>query len=1125
MSFRFLCVCILLSSCSWLNTQPKSPPALNPPSLDLRCLAETPNLLSELFSGKPERSPALFLCLDRTLAAFATHTTGISPESYSTADIRAFANRYLPVSHTVSIGFAKSIFEMKQILIGGKSDQIQKSEIKTLRNRLSRMGSLLIPVAVHLPVLMRPASETAEARRNAAPALSAFLDGISELLSESPNPLPWQALANFLKQLEAFTEKDDRSILPFIIEQIPIFQNLKILLVGGEERVIEKHKWSPILRSISHFYGTLLMTRSPLELFEQLGLEIESTPAEQSRAATRLTGLLKTLILDSSLRSLPMIKVFSDGYGKALLFSAIVFPESKGSLALKPLLETPALRRLTARIVTEFARLRESADFARRIQMLADESATLFEQAALASDGSAPTLDLRAVLDFYDEIECMLDPSANPRQIRNALLVVQKAVPILIGRDPNSLTPKELRSFLQKTVDLIGLWKERPEKQETEILSVVVAVLNRAPRPTVITLLELQSLIEAARSWFHGFEWALLLRKMTEGLRLKSVILGGSVESLSGRELDQLAYLTQSFRREDSTGNTLLSLSNLLRNRGLRACSLRTLIESTEPLLNDRLRAWLLDSNGYPRLKWLSAWKRWSVGGDPDWILPSEFADFARLAGQVIESIPSGWKPGVNSETARAISRVLMVFRESARGGTPLRILHSLLRESLQLHSNRIRDDSIDRFLIGIHTRMLRGLKTPKPESLEGLIFNSTDWDPLIQISTRIASDLEFIEKIFSGRTVLPRRVLQEQLGGSELSPALIAPPLGTDPIQISAEESLQKASLYRLISLIFNRYDLTARGSLSSPGLNEESLHDLLTDINALAFDLELTWGESSARVSAPIRRKTIDLLTLRANGDGLVDPLEALEFLLLAQIGKNLLERSLAKLTPICFPGSPRVEIQGIPGDCLRTHFWKREFLEAIYFPEIPGFAQEIHRIDQDRFLNLLGDLWRSATTRLTNPTGMPPEGTVLVSRSDFESLVAVPLFLENLLVRFDSNQDGQLVFSEAMRALPIFCREIQTNAGPRIRGSCDPGGNPDQIEAIFGHLLYRQRPPRKIRSEDSLWRRLRATRELFSWFRQWNQLDRNPEVRDIAPPNLKRADLLRIISRLSEDRGPDD
>jgi len=107
---------------------------------------------------------------------------------------------------------------MKQILIGGKSDQIQKSEIKTLRNRLSRMGSLLILVAVRLPVLMRATSETAEARRKAAPALGAFLDGISELLSASPNPLPWQALANFLKQLEAFTEKDDRSILPFIIE-------------------------------------------------------------------------------------------------------------------------------------------------------------------------------------------------------------------------------------------------------------------------------------------------------------------------------------------------------------------------------------------------------------------------------------------------------------------------------------------------------------------------------------------------------------------------------------------------------------------------------------------------------------------------------------------------------------------------------------------------------------------------------------------------------------------------------------------------------------------------------------------------------------------------------------------
>lgn len=254
------------------------------------------------------------------------------------------------------------------------------------------------------------------------------------------------------------------------------------------------------------------------------------------------------------------------------------------------------------------------------------------------------------------------------------------------------------------------------------------------------------------------------------------------------------------------------------------------------------------------------------------------------------------------------------------------------------------------------------------------------------------------------------------------------------------------------------------------------------------------------------------MDLFTSPANGNHRVEPAEATDFLILARAGRKILDHAAREILPRCLPGVPEANITGITLQCLNKHFFHSKALETLYGRSLPFFLQEI----RDREKEGLAVLQKAMIA------SVEPARPDLLDRSEFESLLALPVFLENLFLRYDRNFDGRLVFSEAMTAFPVFCEEIKIAAGKGLRGSCEAGANPGQIEAVFGYLLFRKTRPRGIRSEDSLWARYLSARDLFGWFRFWNQLDQSPEVRDALPPALSRIDLLEIMSTVSNSPG---
>jgi hypothetical protein len=225
----------------------------------------------------------------------------------------------------------------------------------------------------------------------------------------------------------------------------------------------------------------------------------------------------------------------------------------------------------------------------------------------------------------------------------------------------------------------------------------------------------------------------------------------------------------------------------------------------------------------------------------------------------------------------------------------------------------------------------------------------------------------------------------------------------------------------------------------------------------------------------------------------------------------GKSVLSDVEADLYPKCHPEIQNPElVSEVPIACLTRVYFQKESFSRIYGEVAPELVKQLESWDLEGMDSFRKSMLNSILPGWTENGSFP--------RSQLESLVSVPHYTENLFQRFDSNRDNILVFSEIMKGFPIFCREIKKAAGSLVSGSCEPGESPGRIEAIFGYLIFHGVPPRGVRPGDSLWQKILAIKEIYSWYRTWRKLDRNPAVRDVNPPQIDRKDILKIMSNLA-------
>ncbi len=1153
MRFRVLILLPLLAaaaSCGWIRNDPKTQKGFQNEKLDLSCLQKIPENLNALFTGTLEDSAGdgarlqqIFPCVNHALGVFGTMTRGSTPDAYSSSDLQSFANRNLPPENPISDSFIRSIFVLKQSILGGTERTITKDELKSLQSRVLRFGDLIAPLAPHLRILMKPADASLEMRTAAGTALGVFVRGLPEVLADSRNPLEWKELGTFLEELEKFISrrngKTPETVLALVREQLPVLQYSKLLLVGGSESAIEAAKWKPIFNSIANLYGAFLITQKPSEILDQTWIEVESTEPEQARAVQKLIETLQSLSANEQLTTRPIVLQFSDGFAKALFVNSLLFPRTRGSLALRQFFGNAELRKTAGRLAEQALKLDPNHLTPKVLAPLVRDLIEVIRLAAVSDSGwdqRVSTLSLTRTSQYLDELDPMLQDKTLKVQFQKYLPLIKEVLPFLVGNDGETLRPRQVAGIIGKGFDFYATWDPQSTDPMNQKLGDTLEILVRAPSFEEVSVTQIKGLLARLEETLREMspatvmDWNLIRSYLDRGMKLKATFFRTPETKISIREVRDAAMLFEPLRWGKSMTDSMFMVSDLLLNTSIPNAPIAEVISAVNSFLPKEYQTETLGLT----LDLIRLVKPVAVGGNRDSFSRQDYSVIARLGGNILrdvypryQELGSGFKPGVDSKTFDLVHLGLRAFADSRAGEIRLTDLKALIREGLRRVKLFPQEPTIDKFLSGFHTRVLKRMKSPKPKSLEGLGFGGRDLGPFIALTARIRDELAPLEASFPSPET---EVHRDELIGRLRSPSAQKILRNIQPVLFGKEHRLRypragevlnqfnlydvsfKFMVFQVVEMLFPLYKVSKdpQGP-NTARLNVTDLTDLLTDLNDLITELKLVYGYAPASKSALARLRSINLFTRNGNGDQYIDTTETTEFLTITQGGKKALLEIEAVLYPACFPEVQDFDrISEIPVSCLKRVYFQKAFFARIYGEIAPELIRQMVTWDDAGM-----DSFRKSMLTAIYPA-WKEDGAF--PRVELESLVSVPHFTENLFQRFNVNRDDYLQFSEIMKSFSIFCMEIKNAGGPLIAGSCEPGKKPKQVEAIFGYLIFKGEPPRGIKPGDNFRQRVAAIKEIFCWFKDWRKLDKRPSVRDKEPPMLDRKDILKIMSNLS-------
>jgi len=1147
----FALIAILSSSCSWLRDQPKPQKAFESGELDLSCLQSMPTQLENLFAGRYTDTPkdkdsinAIWKCLDRSLNSFSKYTHGSSKDYYTNEELQDFANRFLPKENLFSKSLVDSIFKLKSDVLGGSNNRITQEEIIKLRGKLNRFGGMILPLAPHISTLLRPFENLSDNRAQIAGIkLNQFVLNMADLLGDSEKTVTWKDLSSFVGELEKYLQSPTPTSLSVIREQIHVFQYLKLLVVGGDENGIEKSKWHPILKSISVIYNALYLTTTSQEMMEQLSLEIQSTDDEQRLATEKLTNILKALKEDPTTYTKSTIILLADRWSKALLLNTFLFPNNQDHLSIRNFFSSSTIRKTTGFLIDEFGLVVKGDTSTALIDKMANQLIDLIEQ---TRNNEPSTVNIQNLRNYSSRMKSLFKNDSDFETFDLTLSMLQDVSSIMIGKESGYLTTRDLRSLIEKANDLYRIWNKESPVEFNQALSMSLDIMIRKPGPVMIQLDQVKSLLGKAEQLFNtlkftsSLDWSKLNKIVDDGLKLKGLLFNSSSKYITNYEITQINKTWSAFSEKKELDEALENLARFFQNNPYSDVKLKSLLEAIDEFLpEDRKLAKI--GLGHELVGPLKAFL---VGGESAVLDKLEYGKAAQIAytvyrnlKPVLNSLPKDFKTGLNSQTIALIESVVqgLIDGDDYRLSNPA--LKELMLSQLKFPGMSLKPQTADKLLIALNYRIFDGKKDKKPQTFPAN-FPSSKLSGIRDFLEQTKLDFQDIESAFSGidkKTSQQGKDIYNRLTRKDSKSVLTA----LHPI-INGETSLPyfigdgkpntryyiddlyyKDLIYHALLWILPKYEVEADpekpGNL--PRLSMNDLLDLFNDINDAVFELGLSFSPDSPEPSAKRRMQSINVFTRTGNGDGHIDVFETVDFLTTTFAGKNLFDRVRNRLVQECYPQNLTYKSQDrFSIACLKNHFFNAGGFSEFYDNVIPQMTDHYRKLNDEQ----KNEYRKSVLVAAISPD-WKEDGEINLDY--LETLVSIPYYSENIFLRLDQNYNGVLTFTEAMKGFPVFCGEIKKAAGDSITGSCLPGEDPKQIEAIYGHLLMKGVPPRSIGPNDSLYQKFLIGKDFLAWVIKWKWMDKSSEVRDANPPFLYRKDLMSIIANLSTSITPVD
>jgi hypothetical protein len=1061
----FLVVMQLVSACGWVQDKPNNSKTLHVEALDkVDCLQTMPVKLQYLFEGKYTSSPndqaevlSIWGCLHDSLYAFKTFTYGAKPKSYSPDELRRFANNYFLSDRPLRPEMVSAIFKLKTAVIGGNEQELTVDEIDLLTAKLDRFAQIILPLAPYMDILHKQPDQNTDTT-STGKALNRFVVEFADLLADSKYPVKWADIQQFLSELEILTRVDKPTSLAAIKEQVPLYQYLKMILVGGNEFAIEPTKWSPIFKGLSHVYNAVFLSKTNTEIFNQLEIEVQSTDAERALGVQKLTTILKDLKKNPSITSKATVNTYASSWAELCLLNAFMFPQAKGSLALNAYFSSQAMRIRTGRLIDETDLLKTNDKDPKLIGAISRDLKSLIQisfNLDMPTSDRDTTLSLAGLKEYAKELKPLFVKETDYDFIIHAIEGFAAANQYLNHTDANALTSADLNSLITKAADLYQLY-----------------VIDLMPVGSARTA---AAKTAAADAEAHG--------------------------SFAEAKIADLIPIVDTFLPEGKK----------------------------------------IASYGFSP-KEIGELKSVLVGGNAETIGPKEYVEFAHLAGAIsnkvlplMDALPKGFEIGLNARTMAIAKSALEAFVETRKG----QISNEMLKDLLVTYLNttkpprEVKALSIQKLLTGFTQRIFFGdhVNPKLPTMPQG--FSAPQLGVFVGLLDQLALDYADIEKVYAGvpdaqyldRATLNRRLtraapkthikfIRPVLNGANGLPYLS--PTSFD--QYYKNDLMFKTLVYDGLTWAFPKYKMGDYPGTTPDGIqriSEADELDLLTDIDDFTYDVGLVYSNTPPEVTAKLRTQTINLFTQSGNGDDYIDAIETTEFFTLSLGARGLFDGVLQELAQKCYQRKDYMNVPKYSVACINDHFFAGDFIQRHYGAVIPEMAKEYTSLNSDD-----KEQFKKAVLSATDPL-YETKGEILFS--DMETMVSTLTFAENIFLKLDTNRDGVLVYSELMRGFPVFCGAIHEAAGSAIKGSCVPGEDPGQIEAVYGYLLINGVPPRGIKPGDSIFRKVKEALSFLKWAKYWKNLPRDSESRDGQTPVLKRKDLLNIISNLSASIAP--
>lgn len=1138
----------LLSSCSWLRDKPKAQKGFESGELDLSCLQVMPGQLQELFAGHYTESAqdqnevkAIWKCLDRSLNTFSKYTHGANTGHYTDLELQEFANRYLPKGSLFSRDLVTAIFRLKTAVLGGTSENINQNEISKLRDKLNRFGEIILPLSPYISILLKPYDNIADDKvQIAGDRLNKFVAEFADLLSDSENTVTWLDLSSFVGELEKYLKSPNPTALTVVREQIQVFQYLKILAVGGDELGIEKTKWRPIFKSISTIYNALYLTTTSSEMMEQLGIEIQSSEAEQKKSTARLSDVLKVLKTDESLYTKSTIQLLADRWSKVLVLNAFLYPKSQDKLAVKEFLGSPEIRKLTALLMDDFILLRSGDHSVKLIEKIANNMILLLEQ---TGKNHNTVLNLSNLAAYVAKLKPLFANEKDYQIVDTSIAILQDISSILIGKNSGDLNSKDFRELILKAKDLYSAWADQNSADLGKALSSSLGILIREPNAAQITVEQLKGLLQKCEILFSKLNfdttinWPQINKAVVDGAKLKGVLFANTDQNITQFELTQLLNTWNAFSEKKEIDEVLENLTKFFKNNPYASVKIAELMNALDAFLPEGQKLSQLGIT--PEL--IGTLKEFIIGGKAEILDRSEyrvmsqvgFTVFRRL-NPVMKSLPEKFKMGLNSSTFALFEAAVQGFIDDKNLSFSNLALKQLLLSQLNKPGMKLTGPTVDHLLIGLNHRVLERNKGPKPLTYP-THFSTSKLGEIRQLLEKVKLDFADLENAFASvektqslpGTELLKRITRQssKIALSSLHPIVngqTSMPYftgrGKPYTDYYLEDLLYKDLIFHALMWIFPAYEVEADPTKPSklPRLSTNDLTDLFDDVNDAVYELGMSFSLDSSRASAIKRMQSINLFTRTGNGDEYIDVVETVDFLTTTLAGKNLLTEVRKNLVKNCYPKTVPYTAQGkFSHTCLKNEFFAKNHFVDIYEKVIPIMSEHYASLNSVQM-----EEFRKSTLTAVNARW---KENVDFDLSDLETLVSIPYYIENIFLRLDHDFNTVLNFSEAMSGFPVFCREIKKSAGDFIRGSCEAGEKPRQVEAIYGHLLMKGKAPRTIQPGDSILDKAEIVKDFLFWNITWRHLNRDPLIRNQNPPFLQRKDLLSIISNLSTAIAP--